>query len=115
MYLCIWCARLESNQRPLASEANTLSTELRAHDHAFTGWCAMIILTPCQDDLYFSMTILQRCAHGGGMGPSASYRKAAIEAHRTRQLHHDEPQHGSVSGALFGIVRVNSKRRAHII
>jgi hypothetical protein len=25
-----WCARLESNQRPLASEASTLSTELRA-------------------------------------------------------------------------------------
>jgi hypothetical protein len=25
-----WCARQESNLRPLASEANTLSTELRA-------------------------------------------------------------------------------------
>ena len=28
--LCYWCARQESNLRPLASEANTLSTELRA-------------------------------------------------------------------------------------
>ena len=28
--LCFWCARQESNLRPLASEANTLSTELRA-------------------------------------------------------------------------------------
>lgn len=27
---CFWCARQESNLRPLASEANTLSTELRA-------------------------------------------------------------------------------------
>ena len=28
--LLFWCARQESNLRPLASEANTLSTELRA-------------------------------------------------------------------------------------
>ena len=28
--LMFWCARQESNLRPLASEANTLSTELRA-------------------------------------------------------------------------------------
>ena len=33
LILGIWCARLESNQRPLASEANTLSTELRAQQH----------------------------------------------------------------------------------
>jgi hypothetical protein len=26
-----WCGWLESNQRPLASEANTLSTELQPH------------------------------------------------------------------------------------
>ena len=30
-----WRARLESNQRPLASEANTLSTELRAQSIGF--------------------------------------------------------------------------------
>ena len=28
--MALWCARQESNLRPLASEANTLSTELRA-------------------------------------------------------------------------------------
>src|SRR5690606_22672694 len=32
-----WRARLGSNQRPLASEASTLSTELRARTEAATG------------------------------------------------------------------------------
>jgi hypothetical protein len=30
-----WCGWLESNQRPLASEANTLSTELQPHWQAY--------------------------------------------------------------------------------
>ena len=33
-----WCGWLESNQRPLASEANTLSTELQPHDRRSEGY-----------------------------------------------------------------------------
>ena len=63
-----WRARLESNQRPLASEANTLSTELRAQNIGF---------------IYFYLTCASYMV-SCRTSMCNSKESAQVQAHRTR-------------------------------
>ena len=88
-----WCVRLESNQRPLASEASTLSTELRTQDSLGGLKSNGHLSASRSDDPCFRRPILYPLSYG-------RRRKVGCDFRATRHLN------------LFGGCRGSNVRRA---